>query len=234
MPAPDSPDSPPVAQALTALGISHRVFRHPGPVHSLEQAAAERGQTPDHVVRSLLFRTGEGEYVMTLMAVPGQVSWRALRRYLGRSRLTTADEAELLAVTGYPIGAVAPFGLRQPVRVLLDHSVLAQDEISLGSGVRGTAVTLRADDLRRGLPAAEGGNFQEVGSFQDAKQTPPMRRLPRALGICLRHSLPCSAIIACKTRLTATYEHCFTDQRHSQRTRPRHLPPRRTMVRRSL
>jgi Cys-tRNA(Pro)/Cys-tRNA(Cys) deacylase len=154
------PDQPPVAQALSALDIPHKVFTHPGPVNSLEQAAAERGQRPEQVVRSLLFRLGEGDYAMVLMAGPTQVSWKALRKHFGQSRLTTATEEEVLAVTGYTRGAVAPFGLRQPVRILIDQGVLAQEQISLGSGVRGTAILLSTADLRRALPDAEIGNFQ--------------------------------------------------------------------------
>ncbi len=150
---------PPVAAALAEQGIPHRVFRHAGPVRSLEQAAAERGQQPEQVVRSLLFRLGEDDFAMVLMAGPAQVSWRALRRHFGQSRLTTATEAEVLAVTGYPLGAVAPFGLRQPVRVLVDESVFAQPEVSLGSGIRGVAVILRRADLKRALGEVEVGSF---------------------------------------------------------------------------
>jgi Cys-tRNA(Pro) deacylase len=153
-------EEPPVAQVLTALHIPHQVFTHPGPVTTLEQAAAERGQQPDQVVRSLLFRLGEGDYAIVLMAGPAQVSWKALRRHFGQSRLTTATEEEVLDVTGYTRGAVAPFGLRQPVRVLIDQGVMMQEAISLGSGVRGTAILLTTADLRRALPDAEVGDFQ--------------------------------------------------------------------------
>ncbi len=151
---------PPVAQVLTGLQIPHRVYTHPAPVHSLEQAAAERGQQPDQVVRSLLFRLTEGEYAMILMAGPDQVSWKALRKHVGQSRLTTASEEEVLSVTGYVKGAVGPFGLRQPVRIFIDENLLAQEEVSLGSGIRGTTVILTTADLRRALPDAEVGNFR--------------------------------------------------------------------------
>ena len=154
------PEQPPVAQALTELQIPHRVFIHTGEVNSLQQAAAERGQQPEQVVRSLLFRIAEGEFAMVLIAGPAQVSWKALRKHFAQSRLTTATEEEVLAVTGYTRGAVAPFGLRQPVRVLIDEGLLAQDVISLGSGVRGSAIILTVADLRRALPDAEVGNFQ--------------------------------------------------------------------------
>lgn len=146
---------PPVSAALNELNIPHRVFVHAGPVSSLEQAAAERGQVPEQVVRSLLFRLEEGRYVMALAAGPAQISWAALRAHLGVSRLTTADRDEVVRVTGYPIGAVAPFGMPTAMPVLVDSSVTEQAEVSIGSGVRGTAVILATADLLAGLPDAE-------------------------------------------------------------------------------
>lgn len=148
-------DFPPVSRALTALAIPHRVFRHPGPVTSLEQAAHERGQLPEQVVRSLVFRAAQNEFVMVLVAGDQQVSWPALRRYLGQSRVSLASEAEVLAATGYVRGTVSPFGLPTPMRVVMDASVLGQAEVSLGSGERNVTVILRVDDLRRALREAE-------------------------------------------------------------------------------
>jgi Cys-tRNA(Pro) deacylase len=157
---------PPVSRALTALNIPHRVFRHPGPVLSLEQAAAERGQTPEQVVRSIVFRAAQDEFVMVLVAGDQQVNWPALRRYLGQSRVSLASEAEVLDATGCVRGTVAPFGLPAPMRIILDESVLQQGEVSLGSGERGVAVIVRVDDLRRALGEARAdvarltaGNF---------------------------------------------------------------------------
>jgi Cys-tRNA(Pro) deacylase len=157
------PEPTPVSQALTAKGIPHREFRHPGPLRSLEQAAAERGQEPEQVVRSLLFRVSEGEYVMVLVAGPEQISWKRLRRYMGTSRLTMATPEEVLQVTGYALGAVAPFGLPQPVKIVVDESVRGQNEISLGSGVRGTGIIIQAADLLTALgEKVKFGNFKET------------------------------------------------------------------------
>lgn len=149
----------PVTRALDAMHVPYRVFQHPGPVQSLEQAARERGQRPEQVVRSLVFRTGPDQFVMVLVAGPGQVSWPALRGYLGQSRLTLASEAEVFQATGYPLGAVSPFGLPHPMRVLLDHSVRAEQELSIGSGVRYVTIILRRDDLLRALDPVESGEF---------------------------------------------------------------------------
>jgi Cys-tRNA(Pro) deacylase len=152
----------PVSQSLIDMGVAHREFRHPGPLRSLEQAAAERGQQPGQIVRSLLFRVSEGEYVMVLVAGPEQLSWKRLRRYMGTSRLTMASPEEVLQITGYPLGAVAPFGLPQPIKIVVDESVLTQSEISLGSGVRGTGIIMQTTELLAALGEnIEYSNFKE-------------------------------------------------------------------------
>ena len=149
----------PVSIILERAGISFREFKHPGPIHSLEQAAEERGQRPEQVVRSILFRLGEGEFAMVLMAGPTQVSWPMLRRYIGQSRLTMASEDEVKAVTGYEKGAVSPIGIPTSIRILIDESVIAEDEISIGSGVRGTTIILAVQDLLQHLKTYESDLF---------------------------------------------------------------------------
>ena len=158
--------STPVTRELDARGISYRLFSHPGPIHSLEQAARERGQRPEQVVRSLLFRLSTGEFVMVLAAGPAQVSWPALRAYLGVSRITTATKQEVVECTGYESGAVSPFGLPDPsgsssnrIRILADESIFHEQEVSIGSGVRFSTVILRSSDLRRVLGEVETGKF---------------------------------------------------------------------------
>ena len=71
-----------------------------------------------------------------------------------------ADEQEVLARTGYALGAVSPFGLPEPLRVLVDSSVYGRTgEISIGAGERGATVILKAEDLRRALGQVEVGDF---------------------------------------------------------------------------
>ena len=149
----------PVTRELDEKQIPYTLFTHDGPVRSLEQAAAERNQQPEQVVRSLLFRLAQDDFLMVLVAGPQQIDWKQLRRLLGQSRLTMATADELRQVTGYEMGAVAPFGLPAPLRILVDQSVLDQAEISLGSGVRGTAVIMKTADLLTAL----GNDVEIVG-----------------------------------------------------------------------
>jgi prolyl-tRNA editing enzyme YbaK/EbsC (Cys-tRNA(Pro) deacylase) len=146
---------PPASLALEKLGVSHKIFQHESPVTSLEQVAMERCQRASQIVRSILFRIAEDEFVMVLIAGSTQASWKMMRKHLGVSRITMATEDEVLAVTGYRVGTVSPFGLPLLLKVLIDPGVLEEEEISTGSGIRNTAIVLKSKDLRQVLKDAE-------------------------------------------------------------------------------
>jgi len=153
----------PVSQHLASIGIPHRIFEHTNPIHSLEQAATERGQTPQQVVRSILFRLREDEFLMIMVAGPAQIPWGWLRKLLNQNRLTMANDDEVLQITSYPPGAVSPIGLKTPIRILADQKIFRQDEISLGSGQRGVAIIMASADLQKAVP-----NLEIVDLFQNA------------------------------------------------------------------
>jgi Cys-tRNA(Pro)/Cys-tRNA(Cys) deacylase len=150
---------PPASIALDSLGIPHRLFIHGTPVSSFEEAASARGQRPEQIVRSILFQIRDGEFLMVLMAGPGQIDWKKLRQLVKRSRIRMATEEEVLEVTGYRIGTVSPFGLRtqarpefdRRVKVKIDASVLREDEISIGSGIRNVAIIMKSSDVQKAL-----------------------------------------------------------------------------------
>ena len=154
-------DKPPASIALDQQGIPHRVFRHERPVTSFEQAASDRNQRLEQIVRSILFQVRAGEFVMVLMAGRDQVDWKKLRQLVKRSRVRMATEDEVLEVTGYRIGTVSPFGVKNQVRVLLDASVLREEEVSLGSGIRNVAIIMKSKDVRKALGDMEIVEFGE-------------------------------------------------------------------------
>jgi Cys-tRNA(Pro)/Cys-tRNA(Cys) deacylase len=148
-------EKPPASIALEKLNIPHQVFVHERPVQSFEQAAADRGQRPEQIVRSILFQIRPEEFLMVLVAGPAQIDWRKLRQLVKRSRVRMATEEEVLEVTGYLVGTVSPFGLPRPLKVLIDASVLREDEVSIGSGLRNTAIIMKSTDVQHALGDAE-------------------------------------------------------------------------------
>ncbi len=153
------PPQTPVTTALDALGLPYRVVTHDHHPKSAEEAAALRGQKPEQVVRSLLFRLGSGEFVMVLVPGGYRAHWPTLRRYLGQRRISMAKPEEVQEVTGYPIGTVSPLGLPKPIRILADARIFRQPELSMGMGVRKAAVILTPETLQKALPNLEIGDF---------------------------------------------------------------------------
>ena len=124
-------EQPPASIALEKLNIPHRVFRHETPVDSFEQAASDRNQRPEQVVRSILFQVRPEEFALALIAGREQVDWRSLRKLVGRSRMRMATEDEVLEVTGFQVGTVTPFGMKKQVKVLIDPNVLKRKRFRL-------------------------------------------------------------------------------------------------------
>ena len=78
----------PAAHALDQMGLPYRLFEHAHPPESFEQAAQEHGQSAGQIVRSIVFRLAERQFIMVLVAGPGQISWKRLRAALGIARIS--------------------------------------------------------------------------------------------------------------------------------------------------
>jgi Cys-tRNA(Pro) deacylase len=133
------------------VGTPHTVVTH-GHVSSLEEAAKARGVEPRAVVKTLVVRKGEEDYLFVLVPGDRQISWPKLRALFGVSRMSLPDAEDALRVTGYPRGSITPFGSTHPWPVVADASMVGT-EITLGGGVSGTAVKLLADDAIAALGA---------------------------------------------------------------------------------
>lgn len=138
--------------AAEASGLEHRVVRH-GPVRSLAEAAAARGLQPEQVVKSLVVRRGDGDFLFVLVPGDRTISWPKLRELLGVSRLSMPDAATALEVTGYERGTITPFGSTTVWPVIADER-LRGTEISVGGGASGVTIIADGDAVITALSAA--------------------------------------------------------------------------------
>jgi Cys-tRNA(Pro) deacylase len=141
----------PAEDALAATGLTYRLISH-GPVHSLAEAAKARGVTPADVVKTLVVRRGDDDFLFVLVPGDRTISWPKLRALLGVSRLSMPDATVAREVTGYERGTITPFGSLRRWPVIADGRVGGR-EITLGAGQHGLAVALDADDAVRVLDA---------------------------------------------------------------------------------
>jgi Cys-tRNA(Pro)/Cys-tRNA(Cys) deacylase len=154
----------PVTRQLHELGVNYEAIGIPldpdkKPVRSLEELLAGQNRNPGQIVRSLLFRTGSGGFILLAVAGGGKADWGMLRKYLNERRLTMAQPAEVLEATGFPIGAVPPIALPKTVRILVDAGVFEFERVVIGSGVLGYALDIASTGLRQALAEAEIGQF---------------------------------------------------------------------------
>jgi prolyl-tRNA editing enzyme YbaK/EbsC (Cys-tRNA(Pro) deacylase) len=66
---------------------------------------------------------------------------------VSRKRLRLANSEQVLAITGYPVGTVPPFGHRQRLETLIEQRVLAQQVIYVGGGEINALLRLESRDL---------------------------------------------------------------------------------------
>jgi Cys-tRNA(Pro)/Cys-tRNA(Cys) deacylase len=144
--------STPALAAVEAVGLPHRVIRH-GPVASLDEAARARGVAPADVVKTMVVRRGEDDFLFVLVPGDRTISWPKLRALLGVSRLSMPDAEMARQATGYERGTITPFGSARPWPVIADERVRGR-EITLGAGQPGLALAASADDILRALDAS--------------------------------------------------------------------------------
>ncbi|MEX0796198.1 MAG: YbaK/EbsC family protein [Acidimicrobiia bacterium] len=128
------------------------VVRH-GPVRSLQEAAEERGVPESAVIKTMVIRVSDDEYVFVLVPGDRVIDWAKLRQALGVNRLSLPDEKTALAATGYARGAITPFGASRDLPVIADTR-LAGNIVSIGGGARGVSITMSGDDAVRLLGAS--------------------------------------------------------------------------------
>lgn len=123
----------------------HLVEYEPGP--DIETAAERRGIPIVRILKTMVVRVRDGEYVLVM--VPGDriIDWKLLRTLLGERRLSLADADEAYAATGYRRGTITPLGATGDWSVVIDASAAGTGEVSIGSGTDGIAIHLDVDDL---------------------------------------------------------------------------------------
>lgn len=126
--------------ALEASGLTFTITRH-GRVGSLAEAAAARGVEPSGIVKTLVVRRADDDYLFVLVPGDRSISWPKLRALLGVQRLSMPDARVAQEVTGYERGTITPFGSLRAWPVVADERVLGST-VSIGAGAHGVGATV--------------------------------------------------------------------------------------------
>ena len=136
----------PALRALEGSGLDFHVVQTK-PASSAEESAELQGIPLGSLLRTIVVRRGEDDYLFVLVPGGRRFDWPKLREHLGVRRLSMPDADEAKAVTGYERGAITPFGASRAWPVLLDAAALEPDTVAIGGGARGVNLHLSPADL---------------------------------------------------------------------------------------
>jgi Cys-tRNA(Pro) deacylase len=139
-------------RVLADAGVAHEVVCTKRAAN-IEEAAALRDIPVRALLKTLVVRRGDNDYLFVLVPGDRGIDWGKLRRHLGVRRLSLPDAEDALAVTGYERGSITPFGAATAWPVLADSAIETLETVSLGGGAHGVSVKLSAQAMIDALDA---------------------------------------------------------------------------------
>jgi Cys-tRNA(Pro) deacylase len=142
---PENPSTP-ALDALEGSGLDYEVVRTER-ASSAEESAGFQGIELHQLLRTIVIRRGEDDYLLVLVPGGRSIDWGKLRKHLGVSRLSLPEKEEATAATGYERGAITPFGSTTPWPVIADASIDRTEKVAIGGGAHGVNLHIVAGDL---------------------------------------------------------------------------------------
>ena len=146
------PLTTPALEAIAVAGVPHRVVRT-GRASSADESARLQGIETAQLLRTIVVRRGEGDYLFVLVPAGRRFDWPKLRELLGVRRMTLPDADEARVVTGYERYTITPFGSRRTWPVIADAAIVDEPLVSIGGGGFGINLHLVPADLIAALGA---------------------------------------------------------------------------------
>jgi prolyl-tRNA editing enzyme YbaK/EbsC (Cys-tRNA(Pro) deacylase) len=142
-----------VAGFLRAAGAEARIEEFEEETATAGDAALAVGCDVSEIVKSLVVVCDERP-LLALLPGDRRADPAKVARAAGARRGRVAHAREVVALTGFAPGAVAPFALHGVQRVLIDRVLLAHDELWVGAGSTRHMAVLPVRELVRVTRAA--------------------------------------------------------------------------------
>lgn len=128
-------------RALSTAGIQHTVVTYDYMERGGTRASSTALGVDEHiVVKTLVFETSDRAPLIICQHGDRSVSAKALARSLQVRSVRPCDPTVAQRHSGYLIGGTSPFGLRKPLPVYVEASILSLPEIYINGGSRGLLV----------------------------------------------------------------------------------------------
>ena len=126
-------------------GLAVEIVQRP-PANSLEEAAVALGLEPSDIVKTLVVKRHDGDFVFALVPGDRQISWAKLRAIVNVNKLSLPHQDVARDATGYERGTITPLGSTTAWPVFADERIIGR-RIALGAGEHGLSAFVDADAL---------------------------------------------------------------------------------------
>ncbi len=118
------------------------------------RVSSEKLGVPEHaVVKTLVMEDEDRKPLVVLMHGDREVSTKNLARQIGKKRVEPCKPEVAERHSGYQVGGTSPFGLRKPMPVYVEKTILALARIYINGGRRGFLVAIDPQELVRTVAA---------------------------------------------------------------------------------
>jgi len=140
----------PAVRILRQAGVAftehpYAYVEHGGTAHF----AREAGLDEHAVIKTLVMEDDGKKPLVVLMHGDREVSTKELARALGVKSVRPCPPETAERHSGYMVGGTSPFGLRRPMPIYVEGSILELPRIYINGGKRGFIVGLAPQDLVR-------------------------------------------------------------------------------------
>ena len=137
---------------LRKHGVTYTEHLYEYVEHGGTAVSSEALGVPEHeVVKTLVMEDEHLKPLVVLMHGDRKVSTRELARQAGKKRIAPCKPEDAQRHSGYQIGGCSPFGLRKPLPVYMERSILVLPRILINAGQRGRLVAIDPKEIVRVL-----------------------------------------------------------------------------------
>jgi Cys-tRNA(Pro) deacylase len=131
----------PATQALRRAGIVFTEHPYDYVEHGgTAESARQLGVDEHSVIKTLVMQDDKAQPLIVLMHGDAQVSTKNLAREIGAKSVEPCKPEVAQRHSGYLVGGTSPFGLKKPMPVYVEASVLELPRICINGGRRGYLV----------------------------------------------------------------------------------------------
>ena len=141
-----------LAKFITENEIEAEIVHLPEDTLTVAAAAEAVNVRPEQIIKSVLF-LADGIPVLVVANGLARIQYKRLADELetSRRRVKMANAEQVLAITGYNVGAVPPFGHPTILPALIDSGVLKETVVYGGGGESNALMLLTTNELERVL-----------------------------------------------------------------------------------